>query len=94
MKKILFKRSNYKNILSHYDNYIAKKYINKRSLKKISINIKYPLFLYKITLFKLSGLVIRAHKKNINSSITIVTRLSKNLVKLNFPFNYGLIKFN
>ena len=94
MKKILFKRNNYKNILSYYNNNIARKYINKRSLKKISINIRYPLFLYKITLFKLSGLVTRAHKKNINSSITIVTKLSKNLVKLNFPFNYGLVKFN
>jgi len=94
MKKILYKKNNYKDRLNYYNNIFSRNYISKRSLRKISINIKYPLFLYKVTLFRLSGLVVRAHKKNINSSITIISKLSKNLVKLNFPFNYGLIKFN
>jgi hypothetical protein len=94
MKKILKKIKKYNNVLYIYNTLLRRDFIQNSSLKYLSIGIKYPIFLYKVILFNFTGIVSRLHKKCLNSSITISSRLSNSKINLNFPFNYKLIKFN
>lgn len=92
--KILNKIKNYKNYLYYYNNSLGRMFMQNFLLKYSSLGIEYPIFLYRVTLFKLNGIISKLHKKNINNSVTIKSLISNSKIKLNFPFNYGLIKFN
>jgi hypothetical protein len=95
MQKSFFKKyKSYKNLISYYNNLFTKRKIGYKIKQKDTCDIKFPIFLNKVSPFKLRGIVISKHKKTINSSITVGAYISNNKLMITFPMAYDLVKIN
>jgi hypothetical protein len=94
MHKFLRKRKSYKNLIFFYNNLFTKRKVTYKILRKQTCDIKFPIFLSKVIPFKLRGIIVRRHKRTINSSITVGSYLSNTKLSITFPSAYALVKIN
>jgi len=94
MKKIFKNKKNYANILHIYEKMFNLRSLNKQITQKTTCDLRFPIFLKKLTYFTLRGLVVRKHKRAINSSISIKSYISRGQVTFTFPLSYTALKVN
>lgn len=81
-------------MVSFYSELFRFRHLRYKILRNQTCDIKFPIFLNKIVLFKLRGRIARKHKKGINSSITVFSYISNVKLSMTFPMNYRVIKIN
>jgi hypothetical protein len=94
MRTFLRLYKSYKNFIFHYNNLFTKRKITYKIKQKDTCDIKFPIFLNKVSPFKLRGIIVSKHKKTINSSITVGAYVSNNKLDITFPITYNLVKIN
>jgi hypothetical protein len=94
MKIFFRKRRNYINLTNFYNKLFQFRHLRYKILRNQTCDIKFPIFLNKVILFKLRGIIARKHKRSINSSITVTSYISKNKLYITFPLNYRIVKIN
>jgi hypothetical protein len=94
MRTLFFKYKSYKNLIQIYNNIFTKRKVTYKIIRKQTCDIKFPIFLNKVVPFKLRGIIVRKHKRTINSSITVGSYLSNTKLNITFPLAYTLVKIN
>jgi hypothetical protein len=94
MIKILKLRKNYKNYLSFYNLLFRIRKLSYKVIRNQTCDLKFPIFLNKLVLFRLRGVVARKHKCSINSTITVGSYLSNTKLYITFPLHYNAVKIN
>lgn len=94
MRNFLKTKRHYKNLIFYYNNLFIKRKINYKMIQKQTCDIKFPIFLNKVTPFKLRGVIIRRHKKNINSTVTVGSYVSNVKLIITYPLAYNIVKIN
>jgi hypothetical protein len=94
MIKVLKLRRNYKNYLSFYNILFRLRVLSYKIIRKQTCDIRFPIFLNKLILFRLRGIVARKHKCSINSTITVGSYVSNTKLYITFPLNYNAVKIN
>jgi hypothetical protein len=94
MRTFLKLRRSYKNLVSIYNNSFTKRKLTYKILRKQTCDLKFPIFLSKLVPFKLRGVVVRRHKRTLNSSVTVGAYVSNVKLHITFPIAYTIVKIN
>jgi hypothetical protein len=94
MRTFLKLRKSYKNLISIYNNSFTKRKLTYKILRKQTCDLKFPIFLSKLVPFKLRGVVVRRHKRTLNSSVTVGAYVSNVKLHITFPIAYTIVKIN
>jgi hypothetical protein len=94
MRTFLKLRKSYKNLIHIYNNSFTKRKLTYKILRKQTCDLKFPIFLSKLVPFKLRGVVVRRHKRTLNSSVTVGAYVSNVKLNITFPIAYTIVKIN
>lgn len=94
MKSLFKYKKKYINLTMYYNKLFRQRLLSYKIIKKHTCDMKFPIFMNKVILFQLRGIVSKKHKRSINSSITIGSYLSNTKLFISFPLNYSMVKIN
>lgn len=94
MRTFLKLKRSYKNVIYYYNDLFTKRKLTYKILRKQTCDLKFPIFLSKLVPFKLRGIVVRRHKRTINSSVTVGAYVSNVKLNITFPTAYTIVKIN